>query len=158
MCKKNIVWKTPMFVHQPIAALPKASNERQEYFLNKAAQQAHKSNMRHRHGTVIVDCQTDEIISTGFNHTYIHMYHGYSCHSEVDALRKIKRNVDLSNMEMYVVRIGTENMGHPLKLSTPCDGCTKAILKANIGKVYYSWSDTPTNPNNKNYKDMNKNI
>jgi deoxycytidylate deaminase len=121
--------------------VPKDPDDRQEYFLKKAAQLAFRSNLSQRHGCLIVNPQTDEVLSTGYNHTYIHMYHKFSCHAEYDALRKIKKTFDLSNAEMYVVRIGPESLGNPLKLSKPCDGCTKLILKANIGKVYYSWSD-----------------
>jgi deoxycytidylate deaminase len=127
------------FIHLPLEALPKESNDRQEFFLNKAAQMAFRSTMGHRHGCIIVDKDHHTIISTGFNHTYIHLYHKFSIHAEVDALQKIKKNLDLSNCEMYVVRIGPH--GFPLKLSKPCEGCTKIILQSGIGKVYYSWSN-----------------
>lgn len=123
-------------IHEPI---PKHPDERQEYFLKKAAQIAFRSNLVQRHGCLIVNSQTDEILSSGFNHTYIHMYHKFSCHAEYDALRKVKKTFDLSNAEMYVVRIGPN--GAYLKMSKPCEGCKKLILKANIGKVYYSWSE-----------------
>lgn len=65
-----------------------------------------------------------------------------SCHAEYDALRKIKKTFDLTSAEMYVVRIGTDKMGYPLKLSKPCEGCRKLIERAQIAKVYYSWSPT----------------
>jgi deoxycytidylate deaminase len=116
---------------------PRNPDERQQYFLKKAAQLAFRSNLLQRHGCIIV--QNDEIISTGYNHTYIHMYHKYSCHAEHDAIRKIKKATDLSTAEMYIVRIGPESLGNPLKLSKPCEGCTKLINKANIGTVFYSW-------------------
>jgi deoxycytidylate deaminase len=118
----------------------KNSDDRQQYFLKKAAQLALKSNMGHRHGCIVVDSQTDEIISSGYNHTAIHMYHKWSCHAEIDTLRKIKRNTDLSNAELYVVRIGPESLGNPLRMSQPCEGCSKAILKSGLKKIYYSWS------------------
>lgn len=124
-------------IHEPV---PKIPDERQQFYLKKAAQMALKSDLLHRHGCVIVNAHTDEILSSGYNHNCIHMYHKFSCHAEYDALRKIKRTFDLSNAEMYVVRIGTQRMGHPLKLSKPCEGCTKLIMKAQIGRVYYSWS------------------
>lgn len=118
--------------------VPQDCDARQEFFMRKAAQLAFKSNMGHRHGCLVVI--NDEIISTGYNHTKIHFYHNWSCHAEIDALRKIKRNVDLSNAEMYVVRIGPESLGHPFKMSKPCEGCEAAILKCGIKRVYYSWS------------------
>lgn len=114
----------------------KDMNERQFIFFKKAAQHAYRSNLTQRHGCVVV--LNDEIISTGFNHTYVHLYHKFSLHAEVDALRKIKRNVDLSNAELYVVRIGPESKGSPLRMSKPCDGCEKIIFKSKVGKVYYS--------------------
>jgi deoxycytidylate deaminase len=119
--------------------MAKKPDERQTFYMQKAAKLAFRSNLVQRHGCVVVNSQTGEIISTGYNHTYIHMYHKYSCHAEYDALRKLKRTMDLSNAEMYIVRIGPESLGNPLKLSRPCDGCTKLILKANVGRVFYSW-------------------
>ena len=124
--------------------LPKDCNGTQEGFLNKAAQVAFRSNMAQRHGCVVV--LNGEIISSGFNHRCNHMFHRFSCHSEVDALRKIKRNMDLSAAEMYVVRIGPESAGNPLRMSMPCEGCTRAIVKAGIGRVYYSWSEHNYHP------------
>jgi deoxycytidylate deaminase len=127
-------------IHEPI---PRQPDERQEYFLKKAAQIAFRSNLVQRHGCLIVNSQTDEILSSGFNHTYIHMYHKFSCHAEYDALRKVKKNIDLANSEMYVVRIGGVRLASDtdLKMSKPCEGCKKLILRANIGRVYYSWSE-----------------
>lgn len=125
-------------IHSPFSN-PKYRTEKQEYFLNKAAQIALKSNMGQRHGCVIID-ENGEILSTGYNHTTTHMCHKWSIHAEIDAIRKIKKNIDLSNVELYVVRIGTDRSGNPLKMSKPCDDCTKQILKSGIGKIYYSWS------------------
>lgn len=135
-----------------MSSIPKEPTEKQLFFLNKAAQLAFRSNLGQRHGCIVVNPQTDEILSTGFNHTYIHMYHRLSCHAECDALRKIRRSADLSSAEMYVVRIGPESLGNPLRLSKPCDGCIKCILKANVGKVYYSWSDMKFANPKKNYR------
>ena len=126
---------------------PKDSTIRQNNFLNKAAQLALRSNMNQRHGCVVV--LNDEIISCGWNHNYNYMYHNFSIHAEMDALRKIKKNVDLSVAEMYVVRIGPHKYS-PLKLSKPCECCTKGIIVRNIGKVFYSWSIMELNPRNRN--------
>lgn len=119
--------------------VPKDPDNRQCFYLRKAAQLAFRSNLTQRHGCVIVNSLTDEIISTGYNHTYIHMCHRLSCHAEYDALRKVKKDVNMANVEMYVVRIGPESLGNPLKLSKPCTYCTKMIQKANIGRIFYSW-------------------
>jgi deoxycytidylate deaminase len=119
---------------------PKASTERQEYFLNVAAKVAHKSVMTHQHGAVIVLDNT--IISTGYNYAYDHMCHTNSIHAEVDALIKVKgvRKNSLTDAEMYVVRIGPNTMSNQLKYSKPCCSCQKAIAKYGIRKVYYSTS------------------
>lgn len=122
---------------------PKNRTEKQEYFLNKAAQIASNSNMAQRHGCVIID-ENNEILSTGYNHTTTYMSHKWSIHAEIDAIRKIKKNTDFSNTELYVVRIGTDRSGNPLKMSKPCDDCTRQILKSGIGKIYYTWSHIPS--------------
>ena len=119
---------------------PKERDERQELFLKKASQLALKSDMQHRHGCIIVDNRTDEIIATGFNRRATHLYHTFSSHAESEALRKLKKSMDPLYLEMYVVRIGPESLGHPLKMSKPCEGCEKQILKSGIARVYYSWS------------------
>jgi hypothetical protein len=55
-------------------------------------------------------------------------------------MKRYKKKM-LSDCDMYVVRIGTENMGNPLKYSRPCPDCSEAIIKAGIKKIYYSTSD-----------------
>ena len=124
--------------------VPKPCDDRQKYFLDRAAHIALKSTMGQRHGCIIVQPSpsgTNEILSIGHNHTSIHLYHQFSMHAEIDALRKIRKNVDLTNAELYVVRIGPQSLGHPLKMSKPCASCSEAIRKRGIGKVYYSWSE-----------------
>lgn len=113
-------------------------SERQIYFLKRAMNLASKSTCVHqKHGCVIV--KDDEIISEGFNHTNVHLYHKFSIHAEVDAISKLKHNKKtLLSCDLYVVRIGKESMGMPLKYSKPCDGCEKLIKKCGIRKIYYS--------------------
>ena len=128
---------------------PRESTDKQLIFLNKAAQYAERSTLNQRHGCVVVI--NDEIISTGWNHNYMCSCQVCSIHAEMDALRKIKRNVDLTCAEMYVVRIGPPSKGSPLKLSKPCESCTRGIIHRNLGKVFYSWSFVPErNPRNRN--------
>lgn len=119
-------------------ASPRQSNQRQLNFLQIAGQLAFRSNITHRHGCVVVDPHTDEILSKGFNHTHPAMQHVNSVHAEHDALRKIKKHVDLSGAEIYVVRIGPVSRGQAFTLSKPCDGCTRLLVRHKVGKVYYS--------------------
>lgn len=114
--------------------------EMQQFFFHQAMTIAHRSPcLLHKHGAVIV--RDNEIISKGFNHKHIHLYHKMSVHAEVDALCKLPHNKKfLSQCDMYVVRIGNDNMGCPLKYSKPCPDCAKAINKAGIRRVYYSTS------------------
>ena len=116
----------------------KTCNERQYAFLNRALNLARKSScFSHRHGCVIV--KGDEIVAEGYNHTDVHLYHKFSIHAEVDAISKLKKNRKyISQCDLYVVRIGRDSMGNPLKYSKPCPDCIKAIQKSGIRRVYYS--------------------
>jgi deoxycytidylate deaminase len=118
--------------------LIKTCNDKQSFFLKRATNLALKSPCQnHRHGCVIV--KDDEILSEGYNHTQTHLYHKFSIHAEVDAISKLKHNKKLlSSCDLYVVRIGRDSMGNPLKYSKPCQDCIKAIHKAGIRRVYYS--------------------
>jgi deoxycytidylate deaminase len=116
----------------------KTSSEKQYSFFKRAMNVALKSQcINHRHGCVIV--KDDEIISEGYNHRQYHLYHKMSVHAEVDALSKLKHNKKImSTCDLYVVRIGGDSMGNPLKYSRPCKDCEKAIKKSGIKRVYYS--------------------
>ena len=117
----------------------KSCKEKQYSFLRRAMNLAHKSTCENQHhGCVIV--RDDEIIAEGFNYKKEFFNHRFSIHAEVAALSKLskKNKKFLSTCDLYVVRIGTDNMGNPLKYSKPCPECMKAILKAGIRKVYYS--------------------
>ena len=111
----------------------------QEFFIRKAVSAALRSpSKNHRHGCVIV--RDGEIVSEGFNHQFIHLYHKHSVHAEVDALSKLKHDRRyLSKCDMYVVRIGPQKDGGGYtKLSKPCCDCTKAINKSGLRRVFYS--------------------
>lgn len=116
----------------------KTCSDKQYGYLKRAMNLALKSTcFSQRHGCVIV--KDDEIISEGYNHTSVHLYHKYSIHAEVDAISKLKRNKKfMSNCDLYVVRVGRDSMGNPMKYSKPCEDCIKAIQKSGIRKVYYS--------------------
>jgi len=54
-----------------------------------------------------------------------------SKHAEIDAIMKLPRNINLNNLTMYVVR-------EDMKMSKPCEKCSKVISGLGIKKVYYS--------------------
>lgn len=112
--------------------------DRHAFFIQKAANLAFKSNCKHqRHGCVIV--HNNRIVSEGFNHSSTHLCHIYSIHAEADAISKIKHDKKLlSKCDLYVVRIGKDSMGNPLKLSKPCQSCADLISECCIRRVYYS--------------------
>lgn len=121
--------------------IPKNSRSKHEKFLSHAAKTAQKSTMEHKHGAVIV--LDNEIIASGYNHLEEFMCHNFSIHAEVDAILKAKKKskkqkFDLSDAEMYVVRIGSIRMDFPLKYSKPCPDCEKAITKHGLRRIYYS--------------------
>lgn len=120
---------------------PKNLTSKHEKFLSHAARIAQKSTMEHKHGAVIV--LDNQIIACGFNHVEEFMCHNYSIHAEVDAILKAKKKskkqkYDLTDADMYVVRIGSIRMDYPLKYSRPCPDCEKAISKHGLRRVYYS--------------------
>lgn len=100
-----------------------------------AADVAKKSNMLQKHGCVIV--HKKNIIATGYN--MMCPYYHHSIHAEVNTLKKVKNNKHLlKHSEMYIVRIGKNSLGNPLKYSKPCINCEKCIKEHGIKKVFYS--------------------
>jgi deoxycytidylate deaminase len=92
-----------------------STNIQKDYF-KKCINVAHRSNLTHKHGCVLV--KNGEIISVGYNYklandsgTRYQMHANgdiknmYSIHAEVSTIKKVKKK-DLRNCEMYVVRIG----------------------------------------------------
>lgn len=100
---------------------------------------AKKSNMKHKHGCVIL--KHGEIIGEGTNKNVDFMSHQYSIHSEVNAILSLKkqhRNKKfLEDCILIVVRV-TGNKCQNFRLSTPCENCTNEIIKAGIKTVFYS--------------------
>lgn len=106
---------------------------------DKAITEAKKSCMLHRHSAVIV--HDDEIVSIGHNRVVNFMSHNIgSLHAEMDALMKVKHRGRkfLEECVLIVIRIGPEALGFPLKMSKPCEHCSKEIKKSGIKKVFYS--------------------
>jgi deoxycytidylate deaminase len=121
--------------------------------LHTAINVAKKSNMRAKHGCVIV--KQGKIISVGYNRSLGNNKYQtrnfnndktvsqgkYSIHAEQDALR----NTDPKNLEgakLYVIRIGCGELNPMFMNSQPCKRCTniinKYIEKHGLKQVYYS--------------------
>jgi tRNA(Arg) A34 adenosine deaminase TadA len=113
------------------------------YFCNKAANLAKKSTMQHRHGCVIV-YNDKEIVAQGYNHMQCTMENVFSIHAEVEAVNKFRQVLRTKSKDfinkctLYVVRIGTDSMNNPLRMSEPCDHCAMVIKNIGIPKVCYS--------------------
>lgn len=112
----------------------------------EAVRLAKRSDMGQRHGAVIT--HNGVIVARGFNHHATHLNHSFSVHAEVDALQDLKKRFGsemksrrwLRDCRMYVVRVGTNASGNPLKLSKPCKNCKDAIERAGIPIVFYSYN------------------
>lgn len=112
----------------------KKISSRQNYYLYIASQIALKSEMKQKHGAVLV--YKKDIISTGYNY----MYSTYSIHAEVAAIASLKGKDKeiLSECELYVVRIGPKKLSNILKYSKPCIACQNYIKKNFVKKTFYS--------------------
>lgn len=106
-------------------------------FFEEAVKVAIKSNMRHKHGCVIV-YDNKEIISSGYNSVIITSSLTYiSIHAEVAAIKRVGARYKnaLDKCALYVVRIGPSKS---LKLSIPCISCTRFIYSSKIPRIYFS--------------------
>lgn len=108
-----------------------------DFYLAKAAIEAAKSPMGQRLGAVVVF--RGMVVGRGYN-VYGTMERLFSLHAEVRALasaswlpRSCREECDL-----YVVRIGTDRMERPFKMSHPCCNCQRAIADFGIRRVYYT--------------------
>ena len=112
-------------------------NKKQQIFLDKAAEIAKYSTMQQKHGAVVV--YKNKIIAYGFNYMTHYLNDNNSIHAEVAAISQVFKNKTiLENCDVYVVRIAPARFNNCLKLSKPCEKCTKFINKYNIRCTYYS--------------------
>ena len=112
-------------------------NKRHQIFLDKAAEIAKYSTMQQKHGAVVV--YKNKIIGYGFNYMVNHLNDNNSIHAEVAAISQVFKNKTiLGECDIYVVRIGPPRFNNCLKLSKPCEKCSKFINKYNIRCAYYS--------------------
>ena len=109
-------------------------SSKQQYYFYIASQIALKSDMKQKHGAVLV--YKKDIISTGYNY----IFSTYSIHAEVSAIANLKGKEKelLSECELYVVRIGPKKLSNILKYSKPCVACQNYIRKNFIKNTFYS--------------------
>jgi deoxycytidylate deaminase len=115
-----------------------------------AAKTAMRSNCtHHKHGSVIVDRRTGEIISRGYNYYTLDATCTYTCHSEIDAINKIRgiSKHHIKYLDLYVVRVCPTDILNinKLKYSKPCEMCAHTISKFGIKRVYFSIDNNYTN-------------
>lgn len=113
-------------------------------FYKKAMYMALKSNMRQKHGCVIVYNNRD-IIAEGYNHVRNNnMQKLNSIHAEIEAIKKLKQIIRtkdknyVNRCKLYVVRVGGSVKNDCFKHSAPCCNCSKAIISIGIQKICYS--------------------
>lgn len=126
----------------------KESHHKQDYYMKCAARVAMHSNcVNYRHGCIIINRKTGEILASGCNHYTNKINNYFTCHSEIDALQKVRwiPKCERKNLDLYVVRIGQNN--DSLKFSKPCSGCAEAIMKFGIRKIFYSTDENYTTIN-----------
>ena len=102
---------------------------------------AKMSSLTHKHGCVIVNTKTNEIVGSGYNKKVTHHSVGSSIHAEVDAIKSVRSKMHHRGpYDMYIIRLGSPH-GYNTKYSKPCEVCTKFIIRKfhhRIRKVYYS--------------------
>lgn len=105
-----------------------------ERIVKKGVELAFRSQMLRRHASVIVQKIRGEwrIVVRGYNEKFERDGKIWSIHSEVAALRKL-RKTKASEFIMFNVSIGRRG---DLRISKPCDNCARALEKAKINCYY----------------------
>lgn len=102
-----------------------------------AIQQATKSNMRMRHGAVIL--RRNKVIATGFNVRQVNRCAKYSVHAEESALNSlfcINKRRKYDRLFLYVIRLMDNGS---IANSKPCNNCRQKLNNMpNIVRVFYS--------------------
>ena len=106
-------------------------------FIEQAMKEGAKSDLRHRHGAVIV--HRGKIIARGHNKCDLLNYKVFNLHAEVAAIMDMKKNRDQPEFAtMYVIRLGSCGT----KNSKPCVNCERSIIQSGIRRVYFSSTDS----------------
>lgn len=146
--------------------LGKIENTRHIRFLSIAKDLAKNSDFPiFKLGVVIV--KQNKIIAKGFNSLKTHpmqkLYNkrrenftkdlpDHPIHAEMQALNSIK-HMDLSNAEMFIVRVGRDG---GFKMAKPCDACLTKIYERDLKKIHYTTEEGLITDHLNNKKDKPK--
>jgi deoxycytidylate deaminase len=121
----------------------RSANSIQRKWLSQCIKLALRSELTHKHGCVIVNRKTDEVISQGFNYNSKNHHCVTSMHAETAAIKNAKKRMIRNECDMYVVRLRKSNNNREFGYSKPCPTCTREILsKTKITHIYYSINQT----------------
>lgn len=107
---------------------------------NKVLFHPDRENLTALHGTVLV--RGGAVVSLGLNDPgrncfsdYYATHNSFTIHSELAAIRKVRRKIDLSGCVAYNLRLDKHG---EIKMAKPCAGCQKLLADYGIKKCYYS--------------------
>jgi len=122
-----------------------------KHFFRLAAEEAALSEMKYRHGAVIV--RGGRILAKGFNH-YCRTPHSMSTHAEMAALDNLEGSTKEEQKErakesdLFVVRLGGRAIEPQEAIwkrnSRPCPVCVEQMHRYGVKRVYYTVGQ-PTN-------------
>lgn len=121
----------------------RSANSIQRKWMSQCIKLALRSNLTHKHGCVIVDRKTHEMISQGFNYISNNHHCVTSMHAEIAAIKNANKRMIQHDCDMYVVRLRNSKNMQECRYSKPCPTCMHEILsKTKIIHVYYSINKT----------------
>lgn len=99
-----------------------------------------KNELNSLHGTVIV--RGGAVLSWAINHpgkcgfSEAYSYHaGFTTHSELNAIKKVRRKIDLTGAVCYNLRIDKHGR---TRISKPCPSCERLLMNYGFKKVFYT--------------------
>lgn len=105
------------------------------HLVNMALDQAHMSQMQMRHGALVINTRTGQVVSAACNRmgsTKRTPGQTWSVHAEVAALIQCRRCKDLS---VLVVRVSNRGL---LMYSKPCSDCCRVMKLRGVETCYYT--------------------
>lgn len=109
-----------------------------EKYAISALREATKSDLCMRHGCVAV--VSGKIVARGHNHYRTYSNDGlldtcFSCHAEIDVLRKCLKQEIKKKITMYIVRLGNDG---GFANAAPCKHCLDSMKTFNVKNIVYS--------------------